>query len=292
MVKERIIVLAKTYPELSTKHGPIVCVAGINEYREWRRLYPIPFRIWFHDKYKGIKFEKWDVIEVDVTDNRPSHDPRFESREVLNWRAIKVVNRIEKWSHRLQIITDLLDPHIEFIVDEKRSLGVVKPARIENFYAKPRNRLREEADKIVLQKMEEADSRITLSEYFDMGDQYLLKDVKEPDIKIEELPWIGYKFSCNNMSCKGHEMMVIDWEAQELFRKYKTVEGPVKQKLYNEMINKRDLYFIVGNTWRYHKSFMIIGLFYPPKGEKPVQPLQPLFKERPESKILLDREES
>ena len=83
-------------------------------------------------------------------------------------------------------------------------------------------------------------------------------------------------------------MMVIDWEAQELFRKYKTVEGPVKKKLFNELVFNRDLYFIVGNTWKYHKSFMIISLFYPPKGTRAVKPLIPLFRERPRQKSLFD----
>ncbi|NPA97000.1 MAG: hypothetical protein GXO32_05310 [Crenarchaeota archaeon] len=83
-------------------------------------------------------------------------------------------------------------------------------------------------------------------------------------------------------------MMVIDWEAQELFRKYRVVEGPVKQKLFNELVFKRDLYFIVGNTWKYHKSFMIIGLFYPPKGTVPVKPPVPIFKDKPKQKTLFD----
>ena len=56
MVRERVIVLAKTYPELSSKHGPIVCVAGVNEYGEWRRLYPIPFKIWVDDRYTCLLY--------------------------------------------------------------------------------------------------------------------------------------------------------------------------------------------------------------------------------------------
>jgi hypothetical protein len=83
-------------------------------------------------------------------------------------------------------------------------------------------------------------------------------------------------------------MMVIDWEAQELFRNYRRVEGPVERKLFYEFVYERDLYFIVGNTWRYHKSFMIIGLFYPPKGTKPVQSLQPIFKQKPRFRTLSD----
>ena len=120
-----------------------------------------------------------------------------------------------------------------------------------------------------------------------MKDKYLLPEVKESDAKVEELPWIGYKFQCSNQ-CKGHEMMVIDWEAQTLFRKYKKIEGPVKKKLFHELVFERDLYFVVGNTWRYHKSFMIIGLFYPPKGTTPQELLQPVFKQKSKTGTLLE----
>ena len=287
MVKERIIVLAKTYPELSSKHGPIVCVAGVNEYGEWRRLYPIPFMIWVDDKYANIRFSKWDVIEVDVSEKPPPHDRRFESRRVLSWESIRVVERIDDWSHRLTIISELLDPDVETLVNSGRSLGVIKPREVVNFFDKPRQRLRDEAEKLVLSKMDEADSRITLLEYLNINDEHLLPDVREPEIKIEELPWIGYKFFCNNPNCRGHETMVIDWEAQELFRKYRVVHGPVKKKLYNELVFQRDLYFVLGNTWRYYKSFMIIGLFYPPKETKPQKPLVPVFKEKHKPRDLL-----
>jgi len=287
VVKEKIIVLAKTYPEISRKHGPLVCVAGINEYGEWRRLYPVPLAIWSDEKYKEIAFSKWDIIEVEVSEKPPQHDSRSESRKVLDWRSIKIVGHISDWEQRVTIISKILDPDIETIIASGRSLGVVKPRQVLDFFAKPRERLRDEAEKDVLKKMDEADATVTLLEYLRIGDKHLLPDVREQDVKIEEIPWIGYSFFCGNPNCKGHEMMVIDWEAQELFRKYRTI-GPVKKKLFNDLVFERDLYFIVGNTWKYHKSFMIIGLFYPPRGVKPSEPLVPLFREKPRSKSLLD----
>ncbi|RLE78476.1 MAG: hypothetical protein DRJ52_10365, partial [Thermoprotei archaeon] len=286
MPREKIVVIAKTYPEVSSKHGPLVCVAGVNEYGEWRRLYPIPYKIWVDKEYEDIRFKKWDIIEVEV--KKASHDPRKESRKVVDWRKIKIIDHIKRWDYRLHIISRLLDPDIESVVNSDRSLGVVKPRRIVDFYAKPRKRLRDKAEKIVLNKMDEADSIITLLEYVEMKDKYLLPDIKEKDIKVEKTPWIGYRFYCSNPLCRGHEMMVIDWEAQELFRKYRQVDGPVKKKLYDDMITKRDLYFVIGNTWRYYKSFMIISLFYPPKGTKPIKPLVSFFKEKPSTRTLIE----
>ena len=112
--------------------------------------------------------------------------------------------------------------------------------------------------------------------------------MRDTNFRVEELPWIGYRFYCGSPRCRGHEAMVIDWEAQELFRRYRMSEGPVKEKLFKEMLSKKDLYFIVGNTWRYHRSFMIVGLFYPPKGTAPIDTLTPVFKEPGRQRSLLD----
>lgn len=41
----------------------------------------------------------------------------------------------------------------------------------------------------------------------------------------------------------------------------------VRQKLEDDFLNNKDLYFIVGNLKNHKNTFMIIGLFYPPKVE-------------------------
>ena len=40
----RVFIIAKTYPELSSKYGETVCTAGVDEAGNPLRLYPIPFR--------------------------------------------------------------------------------------------------------------------------------------------------------------------------------------------------------------------------------------------------------
>lgn len=40
---EKIVVLVRATPEESRKHGYLVCVAGINEKGEFRRVYPFEF---------------------------------------------------------------------------------------------------------------------------------------------------------------------------------------------------------------------------------------------------------
>jgi hypothetical protein len=68
-----------------------------------------------------------------------------------------------------------------------------------------------------------------------------------------------------------------DWEIQELYRKCrdksqgltslakeKDALEKVRQKLEIDFLDNKDLYFIVGNLKNHKKTFMIIGLFYPP----------------------------
>lgn len=261
-MKIRVIVTAKTYPELSKKYGPVVCTAGLREDTlEWVRLYPIQYILFLRKK----GFRKWDVIEVEVV--KPDHDSRKESLKIVG--GVKVVRHIDSWEEKLNIISKVLDKDVESIVESGRSLGVVKPRRIVDFYAKPRERLKDDAELEVLRKSHEAQA--TLLEYAKIENlkDEILKEALERDVKIEEIPWIGYKFYCSNLGCRGHEMMVIDWEYQELFRKYRNIE-PVRRKVFTEFLRDRELYFIIGNTWRFRSSFMIVGVFYPPKGAKPL----------------------
>lgn len=50
------------------------------------------------------------------------------------------------------------------------------------------------------------------------------------------------------------------------FREQEALEK-VRQKLVDDFPYKKDLYFIVGNLKNHKNTFMIIGLFYPPKVE-------------------------
>ena len=63
IVTEKILVLVRATPEQSRKYGYKVCVAGINQDGEWRRLYPFKFSY----GEKLIDFKKKDIIEATLT---------------------------------------------------------------------------------------------------------------------------------------------------------------------------------------------------------------------------------
>ena len=77
--QERITVVAKTYPEDSRKYGGLVCTAGINDKGEWRRLYPIPWALFWSENAhsRAKKFQTFDIIALPI--RRRTEDTRHES---------------------------------------------------------------------------------------------------------------------------------------------------------------------------------------------------------------------
>jgi len=227
-------------------------VAGINERGEWRRLYPIPWRLFWEES--RLNFKKWDIITLSI--EKAKHDPRRESFKVRDPKQIVVTDRIESWDERRKFLYEHLDQSLEALKEENRSLGLVRPVVIKSFLEKERREIQEEGEKAVLKSIQ------TLLPEFEPS---LPKPPKEP--VPEEIPWLGYKFYCG-IDCKGHEMMCIDWEIQELYRKAGFEK--TEQKAFKWMLT-RDIIFVVGTTWRF-PTWMIIGIHYPPKlREKPLE---------------------
>jgi len=97
----------------------------------------------------------------------------------------------------------------------------------------------------------------------------------EPSVQLDKIPYsFGYEFLSKDD--EKHKCTISDWEIQQLYRncRDKSNETPlenkekealekVRQKLEDEFLVKKDLYFIVGNLKNHIKSFMIIGIFYP-----------------------------
>lgn len=252
---ETITVVTRTYPECSKKYTCLVCTAGITTGGEWRRLYPIPWALFWGKNTKG-SFGKWDVISVPTRKTRKDRRPESYEVDAINLQEnLKVVGRLAGWDERGKLLEPFLDPNLEGLWGGDRSLGLVKPREVTDFLLQERHRIRDPDEILTLEKTEQAQ-------------QLLLGDWEPPIIKQsrtppQALPWIGYQFTCHGEECRGHEMMCIDWEIQELYRKYgKDGFDKVRQKAME--LTEKDLFFVVGTTWRF-KTWMIIGLFYPPR---------------------------
>ncbi len=132
--------------------------------------------------------------------------------------------------------------------DQNISLGLIKPKSYKFYLKKPIAEIEVKEQKLI---------QTTLH-----GTK-----IKTPD---EIGNFFAYKFKCDDENCKGHNMICEDWEIRESFRSWrkkyldnKVLEQKIIEKYQNYM-EGRDLYFIMGTTNPYNK-WVIIGLYYPPK---------------------------
>lgn len=251
---KRVLVTVKAYPNPSKKYGETVCVAGIDvDTGKWIRLYPIPFRDLDDEK----RFKKYSTIEIKAF--KASDDHRHESFKV-DADSIKILGWIgteNKWEGRKKILMPTLNSSFCKIQEDRKShnisLGMFKPERV-TFTAKPF-------------KTEDQDER---------GLSYKQGDIFHgPKKPIEQIPFdFRYSFHCDGTSdCPGHDLMIVDWELNQSFRRWRYKYKPeqvllekINQRWLGEMCSdKKDTNFFVGNVKRFPDTFMVLGVFYPPK---------------------------
>lgn len=240
-MKEKILVLVRATPQESRSQGHSVCVAGINEKDEWRRLYPFEFAYG-----KGlIDFKKRDLIEVDLEDS--PNDKRPESRKVISHRNL---GTRQEYPQAISRITPLLST-IDQLTAKGASLGVVRPELLD-------------------MEVQVHDTNIYDSQkYLSFTEEFL-----ETREKVKMPVGARYTFRCRGGNCRcaenPHKLALIDWELNELARNMMRKEkdkaliaAKMRQKLFDWM-KTRDIYFLLGTHFKYH-TWMIIGLLYPPK---------------------------
>jgi hypothetical protein len=174
----------------------------------------VPALFWGGNKNVNAKgFQKLDIISLPI--RRKTEDYRHESYYLnshLVENELQIVGKINEWEHKQAFLMSHLDSDLEGLRDSNRSLALVKPHMIHGFLQKDRTRL-EPGEELTIEKIEEAQQGVL----FDVDSEL----VKQSRITPEPLPWIGYKFMCEGSNCRGHEMMCIDWEIQQLYRRYK-----------------------------------------------------------------------
>lgn len=263
--KERVLVIVKTYPVISTKYREIVCTAGIREDGSWIRLYPITFR----SLSKDIQYKKYQWIEVDVEKNQSDNRP--ESYRVVDVDGIKPLKEVDTargWEERRKLVLEGAEVYtnlselIELANDNKISIAVFKPTKIKNFKCKDDD-INWGQDKINAVKDE-------------LRQANLFKDQIPEDYKIVRKVPKKFYYVFQDDSGKKSTMMIGDWEIGRLYWRCKGDVSKVREKYFDDFAHKKDLYFFLGTTWERHfrkarNPFTIIGVFYPPKPKQPNQ---------------------
>lgn len=258
MEKRKILIVTKTYPSISTKYKETVCTAGVlldddEKPLQWIRIYPIRFRGLDVDK----RYKRWAIVSADIVRNEK--DFREESYRVDD-SSIEIVREIgtkNNWKERKSFVLPLQFSSVSEIQSSGKSMGLIKPRSINKYFHKKTSREWNPKQQAVQ----------------DQGDLF------EPSVELEKIPYqFGYEFT--EINGEPHSYTISDWEISQLYRNCRnrsiapTLEGKeqealikVQQKLETEFLAKKDLYFVVGNLKNHSKTFMIIGLFYPPKSE-------------------------
>lgn len=274
-MKEKILILVKTYPTFSQKYFELVCTAGINEKGEWRRIYPIPFR----DLPELEKYKKYQWVEVNI--ERDSFDSRPESFklklqfDIQDQAAIRLLEKVDtknSWQKRRDVLfkkTKVYDD-LEEIIEEAHkneiSLCTFKPAKVIDFKVKEVER---EWNTKILNQIEQENRQGAL-----------LPDLKREVKLVKKLP---YKFSYQFKDIRGKTstLMIEDWEIGQLYwnclkRKNNNEKQAIKdviEKYKDSFLSKKDIHLFLGTTRQFHirkakNPYIIIGVFYPPKAEQ------------------------
>jgi len=250
-MKERMLVLAKAAPIVSSKYEHLICVAGITENGEWRRIYPIPFKLFL----TGHGFKKKSWIEYELENPEPSNH-RPESRKIIP----ESVKQLEEEDYGK--IHELLQSRVTSLEElqskshREVSLGVIKP-KIMDFYAGENKHLAKMIKKCGQRNI--------------FGKSVVRIDTTEKEF--------SYVFECCDNCNKKHDILVEDWEVAELYRNCKkywkmgkypsesVVIMKVREKMFEWMKNRKEVFFIVGTHFKFN-TYIIIGIVYPRKNDK------------------------
>jgi len=271
MALTKILITVKTYPTLSEKYDELVCTAGFKEDGTWIRIYPVPFR---KLDYKN-QYRKYQWIEMDVEKN--NRDFRPESYRPCNiekdFTVCGEIDTRHNWAIRKSIVLKHVHTNMTDLIAEAKdpsvgtSLAVLKPTRVIDFVWEASDR---EWDK---RKLDAIAGNQAQGNLFEQESKSRLFQI------AKKLPFeFSYIFTTEDG--KERKMMLEDWELGMLYWNcLRDAHGDeasacrkVKEKYFDYMYQKRDLYFFLGTTQKFHNvgpnPFIIIGTFYPPKGDK------------------------
>ncbi len=254
--KRRVLITVKTYPQPSMKYEETVCVAGIDmDSLQWVRLYPVQFRALPFEQ----QFRKYDIVSLYLKkhpqDSRPeSYRPDYDSLAVEGSLPAG-----GDWHERRTIVEPTASASMCAIQMEhqttNKSLGCFRPAEVLDFIVEDDSPRWEGKQRSALQQLS----------LFETGRQ-----------PLEKVPLkFSYRYRCTDRACAGHRQTLLDWEAYQLYRNLKakgdsiaTIRQKIREKFLEDLCGpSKDTMFFVGNHSTHPASFMVLGVFYPPRRE-------------------------
>jgi len=251
-----VLITVKAYPTASAKYLETVCTAGIGARLGFVRLYPIRFRALPY----GKQYRKYETIRAELVRN--AKDPRPESYRLAEGTMQVVSGPIgteDDWRERRELVLPHLSASMEDLWARQKEvgtcLGLVRPSDVTD---------------VTVTRAESTDwtprQREAIEQFSLFGED--LKPI--PKLPVD----FRYRFRCDDPRCRGHELKIIDWELGALYWKVlarregdeRAAAADVRAKFLDELCSpERDTCFFVGNMQRYPTSWLVLGVFWPPK---------------------------
>ncbi len=257
------IPLVKAYPALSRKYGEVSCVAGVEMAAtgpRWIRLYPVPFRSLDDDK----RFSKYQPVRLRVSTHRgdlrlETRRPDLDSIELLG----SPLSSRKAWAQRRRFVEPLMVASMCEVARRQRrdgvSLAVFRPGRVVD--------LKIEKASVDQAKRQIAKAWSAQTSLLDgLGTDERTNQVRV----LERTPWtFKYRYECDETGCRTHTQSLIDWEIAQFYRRVRHFDDwreRVKRRWLEEVCGTdRDTAFFVGNMHQRPMSFLVLGVWWPPR---------------------------
>lgn len=253
--QEEILIIVKVYPSPSKKYGEIVCTAGITKGGKWIRIYPVPYRdLPFTQRF--VKFQ-WISAKVAPSKEKLSR-PESHNIDASSIKLLKQIPPGTGWKEREKYFYPAVSKSLEELLVQQKgsgvSLGAFKPKLVKKFIIKSVSGAWDSKKQGIV------------------GQMNLFSNTKTP---LQKIPYtFHYEFICDDSRCQGHNLIILDWETSESYRKFKDIykdEGVTLQKLNEKWLDyffkKRESYFVVGTDSEFNK-FMILTVVSPRRKEE------------------------
>lgn len=258
-----MMVLVKAAPVLTSELRETMCVAGMSlgSKPEWIRLHPVPFR----DLEDDSKFHKYQEITLRAIrprgDRRPeSWTPIVGSIQLGDWLSPE-----HGWAARRQRVESLGESTMCELIEQNRSGSGPETTSLSVV------RTRETPELLISRRDEEQlASWRNRAEALDQQPP-LFEDPDEKRPPFEVVPWrFRYKYRCLASDCGGHKQTIVDWEAVNLWRNLRQRQNwqdLMRRKFVDELwASEKDTVLFVGNMEQRPWNFLVLGIFWPPRG--------------------------
>lgn len=256
-----LLPLVKAYPNLSRQYGEVSCVAAVSlgprTDRKLIRVYPIPFRELDRDQ----QFHKYQPIRVNAW--RPPGDLRPESRKV-DIETLKItgdpIGTRDGWAARGEIVKPLIGGSMCDLLREEKtrrtSLRILRPKEILD---------------LTFEEVEPDPAKGDMADAWTAQANLLEPEERQAQRRaLEQIPFkFKYVYRCSDPSCATHTQSIVDWEIFQLYRTVKhknNWKALVRRKFLDQMCGPdKETAFIVGNQKLYRGSFLVLGVWWPPR---------------------------